>query len=317
MKNIAFLFPGQGAQIAGMAQDFYNAYPCSKAVFDTASQAVGFDMAGLCFTENDRLDKTEYTQVALLTAELAMLAAVREAGVVPSVTAGQSLGEYAALVAAGYLDIKDALRLVRERGILMQNAVPLGQGAMVAVIGLTADRVEQFCREAQGVVEVSNYNSQKQTVVSGERAAVLQVKQMAEDAHARLATELNVSIPSHSPLMKGAAGRLEELLQTVEVKQGGIPYVANVSAAYISDAAQVKPLLVRQMYSAVRWEQSIRAMQAAGVELFLEIGPGETLTKMNRKIDRSLASCNIPTVEGLNDFLQTIQTVQTEGAAGN
>lgn len=311
MKKTAFIFPGQGAQVVGMGEDFYNAYPCSKAVFDTASQITGLDMPGLCFTENEKLDQTEYTQVALLTAELAMLAAVREAGVVPAVTAGQSLGEYAALVAAGYLGVEDALRLVRQRGILMQNAVPLGQGAMVAVIGLTADRVEQFCREAQGVVEVSNYNSQKQTVVSGERAAVLRVKQMAEDAHARLATELNVSIPSHSPLMKGAAERLKELLQKVKVKQGTIPYVANVSAAYVDDGAQVKPLLVRQMYSAVRWEQSICAMQAAGVELFVEIGPGETLTKMNKKIDRGLASCNISTVDELNAFLQT------EGAAGN
>ncbi len=299
MKNIAIIFPGQGAQIAGMARDFYDNYPCSKAVFDIASQACGLDLAELCFTENDRLDKTEYTQVALLTAELAMMAAVRETGVAPAVTAGQSLGEYAALVTAGYLDLTDAVRLVRERGILMQNAVPVGKGAMVAVVGLTADAVEEFCRRADGVVEVSNYNSQKQTVVSGEREAVLQVKQMAEDAHARLAVELNVSIPSHSPLMRPAAEALQKTLAGVTLHTGSIPYVANVSAEYVTDAAAIKELLVHQMYSAVRWEQSIRAMQATGVELFLEVGPGETLTKMNKKIDRTLTARNIASVEDL------------------
>lgn len=304
MKNTAFIFPGQGAQITGMAQDFYETFPASRAVFETASRITGLDLQTLCFTENAQLDQTEYTQVALLTAELAMLAAVREQGILPSVTAGQSLGEYAALVAAGYLRMEDAFKLVRQRGILMQNAVPLGQGAMVAVIGLTADMVEDFCKKTQGVVEVSNYNSQKQTVVSGERSAVLQVKQMAEEAHARLATELKVSIPSHSPLMKPAAQQLEEVLQQVEIAQGPIPYVANANAEYVQDAGLVKPLLVQQMYSAVRWEQSIRAMQAAGVELFVEIGPGETLTKMNKKIDRSLVSCNISTLEELNAFVQ-------------
>lgn len=304
MKTTAFIFPGQGTQIAGMARDFYETVPASRAVFDTASRVTGLDMPALCFTENERLDQTEYTQVALLTAELAIWAAAKEYGQQPSVTAGQSLGEYAALVAAGYLQMEDAFRLVRERGILMQNAVPLGQGGMVAVIGLTADVVEDFCKRAQGIVEVSNYNSQKQTVVSGERAAVLQVKQMAEDANARLATELKVSIPSHSPLMKPAAQKLQTVLEQVEVLQGTVPYVANVSGEYVRDAGRVKPLLVQQMYSAVRWEQSIRAMQAAGVELFVELGPGETLTKMNKKIDRTLVSCNISNLEEWDAFVQ-------------
>ncbi len=305
MKKTAFIFPGQGAQIAGMARDFFDQFPASRAVFETASHVTGLDMQTLCFTENEKLDQTEYTQVALLTAELAILAAVRESGFYPNVTAGQSLGEYAALVAAGYLQMEDAFRLVRERGILMQNAVPLGRGAMVAIIGLTADVVEGFCQKAQGVVAVSNYNSQKQTVVSGERDAVMQVKQMAEEAKARLATELKVSIPSHSPLMKGAAAQLEELLNKVEVRQGTVPYVANANAEFIRDAGLVKPLLAQQMYSAVRWEQSVRAMQAAEVEQFIEIGPGETLTKLNKKIDRSLVSYNISTADDLASFEQT------------
>ncbi len=295
----AFIFPGQGAQAVGMAKDFYEQFPASKAVFELASDVVGFDMAELCFTENDRLNQTEYTQAALLTAELAILEAVKERGIEPSVTAGQSLGEYTALVASGYLKPQDAVKLVRSRGILMQNAVPVGKGAMVAVIGLTADMVEDFCKKADGIVEVSNYNSQKQTVVSGEREAVMQVKQMAEEANARVVKELNISIPSHSPLMKGAADELQKVLDWIEISQGNIPYVANVSAEYISDAAQVKPLLVKQMYNAVRWEQSIYAMQGDGVELFVEIGPGETLTKMNRKIDKTLNSLNIATVADL------------------
>ena len=186
----------------------------------------------------------------------------------------------------------------------MQNAVPLGTGAMVAVIGLTVDQVEAFCRKAQGVVAVSNYNSPKQTVVSGERDAVMQVKRMAEEARARLATELKVSIPSHSPLMYNAAQQLDSALQHIAVQEGIIPYVANATAEYVQDPQKVKPLLVQQMYSAVRWEQSVRMMQADGVERFVEIGPGQTLTKLNAKIDRNLISYSVSTIEDLERLLQ-------------
>lgn len=299
MAKTAWIFPGQGAQIAGMGKDFYEQFACSREVFDLASQATGLDMPQLCFSDDPRLNQTEYTQAALLTTELAMMAAVKERSQKADVTAGQSLGEYAALVAAGYLDAYDAISLVRKRGILMQNAVPLGQGAMVAIVGLTADQVEALCRDVDGVVEISNFNSQKQTVVSGEREAVMRVKQMAEQAHARLAVELSVSIPSHSPLMRGAAQELARTLEGITVRQGSAPVVANATAQFVTEAALVKPLLVRQMYSPVRWEQSIRAMQAAGVELFVELGPGETLTKLNKKIDKTLVSINISTVEDL------------------
>ena len=299
----AFIFPGQGTQIVGMARDFYEQFPASKAIFDLSSETVGFDMADLCFTENDRIDQTEYTQVALLTAELAIMEAVKEQGITPNVAAGQSLGEYTALVAAGFMKPQDAIKTVRTRGILMQNAVTNGKGAMVAIVGLTSDLVDAYCKKATGIVEISNYNSEKQLVVSGEHESVMQVKQMAEEGGARLAVELKISIPSHSPLMKDAAAELGAVLDKVEILQGNIPYVANVNAEYVSDSFKVKDLLVSQMYKAVRWEQSIYTMRDDNVELFVEIGPGETLSKLNKKIDRSLNSINISVVEDLGKLV--------------
>lgn len=298
MAKIGFIFPGQGAQKNGMSRDFYEQLPECRAIMDMASEATGLDLKKICFDADERLDQTEYTQVALLTAELMVLEAVKQR-VHADLLAGQSLGEYAALVASGSLSAQDAVKIVRQRGILMQNAVPLGEGAMVAIVGLNAEQIEAMCRETDGEVQVSNYNTAKQSVVSGRRDAVMRVKQMAEEAGARLATELKVSIPSHSQLMRPAAEKLEPVLQQAAFQPIQIPYIANATAEVVTDEKRIASLLAEQLYSAVRWEQSIMKMKEAGIECLIEIGPGETLTKMNKKIDKTIQAISISSVEDL------------------
>ena len=298
MARIGFIFPGQGAQKNGMSRDFYEQLPECRAIMDMASEATGLDLKKICFDADERLDQTEYTQVALLTAELMVLEAVKQR-VHADLLAGQSLGEYAALVASGSMSAQDAVKIVRQRGILMQNAVPLGEGAMVAIVGLNAEQIEAMCRETGGEVQVSNYNTAKQSVVSGRRDAVMCVKRMAEEAGARLATELKVSIPSHSQLMRPAAEKLEPVLQQTAFQPIQIPYIANATAEVVTDEKRIASLLVEQLYSAVRLEQSIMRMKEAGIECLIEIGPGETLTKMNKKIDKTIRAISISSVEDL------------------
>ena len=298
MARIGFIFPGQGAQKNGMSRDFYEQLPECRAIMDMASEATGLDLKKICFDADERLDQTEYTQVALLTAELMVLEAVKQR-VHADLLAGQSLGEYAALGASGSMSAQDAVKIVRQRGILMQNAVPLGEGAMVAIVGLNAEQIEAMCRETGGEVQVSNYNTAKQSVVSGRRDAVMCVKRMAEEAGARLATELKVSIPSHSQLMRPAAEKLEPVLQQTAFQPIQIPYIANATAEVVTDEKRIASLLVEQLYSAVRWEQSIMRMKEAGIECLIEIGPGETLTKMNKKIDKTIRAISISSVEDL------------------
>lgn len=298
MAKIGFIFPGQGAQKNGMSRDFYEQLPECRAIMDMASEVTGLDLKKICFDADERLDQTEYTQVALLTAELMVLEAVKQR-VHADLLAGQSLGEYAALVASGSLSAQDAVKIVRQRGILMQNAVPLGEGAMVAIVGLNAEQIEAMCRETDGEVQVSNYNTAKQSVVSGRRHAVMRVKQMAEEAGARLATELKVSIPSHSQLMRPAAEKLEPVLQQAAFQPIQIPYIANATAEMVTDEKRIASLLAEQLYSAVRWEQSIMKMKEAGIECLIEIGPGEALTKMNKKIDKTIQAISISSVEDL------------------
>lgn len=275
MGKIAYIFPGQGAQKAGMGKDFYENCALSREIYEKSSQLLGFSMEELCFEENDRLDITEYTQAALVTTSVAMLAQIEEMGYTPDVTAGLSLGEYCALVSCKAMTFEDAVKVVRQRGILMQEAVPLGQGAMAAVLGMTAEQIDQVVDPIDGV-EVANYNCPGQIVISGKTDAVQTACQALKEAGAKRTVPLKVSGPFHSSMLAGAGKKLGEVLEPVVLTEHSIPYVTNVTASYVEGTEEIKDLLVRQVSSSVRWQQSVENMIAAGVDRFVEIGPGKT-----------------------------------------
>lgn len=294
----AFIFPGQGAQKIGMGKDFYETFEVSKAVYDQASSWLGMDVCELCFEENDRLDITRYTQVGLLTTELAILKAVEEKGIRPVVTAGLSLGEYAAITAAGKISLEDALRVIDKRGLYMQEAVPVG-GAMSAVIGLDMEVIRKVCEETEGIVEVANDNCPGQTVISGEAEAVASAGEALKAAGARMVTPLKVSGPFHSSMLKGAGDRLKPELEKVQWVNSDIPYVSNTTAELVEDKDKILPLLVRQVSESVRWQEDVKVMTDMGVDTFIEIGPGKTLAGFMKRIDRKIKCINIETVKDM------------------
>ncbi len=305
MGKRAFVFPGQGAQYIGMGKDFYEQILVSRKMFDLASEAAGLDVAALCFEENERINITEYTQIAMLAMEVAVLKAVEEKGYMPDVTAGLSLGEYGALVAAGAMGEEDAFRVVRKRGIYMQEAVPKG-GAMTAVLGLGADIIEKVCEETDGIVSIANYNCPGQIVITGQAEAVASAAQTLAEAGTKRCIPLNVSGPFHSSMLKEAGERLGRVLEETEIHDIHIPYLANVTADYVMDKGQVKPLLMQQIASPVRWQQSVEKMIADGVDSFVEIGPGKTLSGFIRKINRNIKVLNIEKVEDLEKLCNVI-----------
>lgn len=305
MGKIAYIFPGQGAQKAGMGKDFYENCALSREIYEKSSQLLGFSMEELCFEENDRLDITEYTQAALVTTSVAMLAQIEEMGHTPDVTAGLSLGEYCALVSCKAMTFEDAVKVVRQRGILMQEAVPLGQGAMAAVLGMTAEQIDQVVDPIDGV-EVANYNCPGQIVISGKTVAVQTACQALKEAGAKRTVPLKVSGPFHSSMLAGAGKKLGEVLEPVVLTEHSIPYVTNVTASYVEGTEEIKDLLVRQVSSSVRWQQSVENMIAAGVDRFVEIGPGKTLASFVKKISREVSVYNVNTwesLEGLKEYL--------------
>lgn len=298
MGKIAFMFPGQGAQYVGMAKDFYDQIPVCKEMFELAGKASELDVAALCFEENEQINITEYTQIAMLAAEVAMLKAVEARGVKPDVTGGLSLGEYGALVASGVMSPEDVFKVVRKRGIYMQEAVPNG-GAMVAVLGLDTAVIEKICEETPGMVTIANYNCPGQIVITGEEAAAQAAVEKLTAAGAKRCVTLNVSGPFHSPLLVGAGEKLAGELEGVEIHDIAIPYIANVTADYVKDKADVKPLLQKQVSSSVKWQQTVERMIADGVDTFVEIGPGKTLSGFMRKINKEMKVINIEKVEDL------------------
>ena len=305
MGKIAYIFPGQGAQKAGMGKDFYENCALSREIYEKSSQLLGFSMEELCFEENDRLDITEYTQAALVTTSVAMLAQIEEMGYTPDVTAGLSLGEYCALVSCKAMTFEDAVKVVRQRGILMQEAVPVGQGAMAAVLGMTAEQIDQVVDPIDGV-EVANYNCPGQIVISGKTDAVQTACQALKEAGAKRTVPLKVSGPFHSSMLAGAGKKLGEVLEPVVLTEHSIPYVTNVTASYVEGTEEIKDLLVRQVSSSVRWQQSVENMIAAGVDRFVEIGPGKTLASFVKKISREVSVYNVNTwesLEGLKEYL--------------
>lgn len=287
MGKIAFVFPGQGAQKVGMGKEFYENSPIAKEIFDKASEAVGLDLKALCFEENEDINITEFTQVALLTTSVAIMEVLRDKGIHPDVAAGLSLGEYCALVAADSMNYIDAAKAVRKRGIFMQEEVPTGVGGMAAVMGLDAAQIEEAIRGIDEV-QVANYNCPGQIVISGKKEAVEEGAEKCKEAGAKRTVMLNVSGPFHSDLLKGAGTKLQAVLDEIEIKTPEIPYVANATAEYVTEQAEILPLLVKQVSTSVRWQQSVERMAADGVDTFIELGPGRTLAGFNKKIGKAI-----------------------------
>lgn len=310
MSNIAFVFPGQGSQYVGMGKDIYENYEEAKAVFDEASDLLGYDMAKLCFEgPEESLNLTENTQPALLTASIAILRTAEKHGLRADYAAGLSLGEYTSLVYSGALEFGDAVKLVKKRGRFMQEAVPQGKGKMAAILGLDEEMIYEVCRKAQvkGVVEPSNFNCPGQIVIGGETSAVEFACEVAQENGALRTVMLPMSTPSHTPLLKPAAEKLEEELKNIAVHECSVPVLSNVTAKGYGDKESIKPMLVRQIISPVLWQKTVINLINAGVDTFIEIGPGKTLCSFVRKIERSAKTLNIEDTASLKKTIEALK----------
>ncbi|AEE96245.1 ACP S-malonyltransferase [Mahella australiensis] len=310
MGKIAFIFPGQGAQYAGMGQQLALRYAEVSEIFKAASETLGYDMAKLCFEGPDEvLKQTEITQPSIFTVSMACAKALEINGVVPDMAAGLSLGEYGALTVANAIDFADAVKLLRQRGRFMQEAVPIGQGAMAAIIGLDKETVEQVCKEASkyGVVEPANYNCPGQIVISGQTVAVQKASEMAKEKGAKRAIMLEVSAPFHCSLLKSAGDRLAEVLESVSINKPAIPVIANVTAEEVSSPEDIRQLLIEQVSSPVRWEESVRRMMAMGADTFIEVGPGKALSGFVKKISKDVKVMNVEDIQSLESAISQLE----------
>ncbi|MGI5948105.1 MAG: ACP S-malonyltransferase [Lachnospiraceae bacterium] len=305
MSRTAFIFPGQGAQVCGMGKDFYEKTETGRQIYDQATRLLGFSMPELCFEKNDRLDITEYTQAALVTTSIAMMKVLEEAGIRPDVTAGLSLGEYAALTAAEVMSADGAITAVRQRGILMQQEVPAGIGSMAAILALDAQTIETVLSSMEDVW-IANYNCPGQIVISGRKEAVEEACVKLKEAGAKRTVVLNVSGPFHSKMLEGAGKKLGQVLDAIEIRKPVIPYVANVTAEYVTEADPIKRLLMEQVSSSVRWQQSVETMLKDGVDTFIEIGPGRTLAGFVKKISRDVKILNVGTLEDIEKTVEAL-----------
>lgn len=309
MSKIAFIFPGQGAQKTGMGKDFYEQSQRAAEIYDAASkrlkEEMEIDIRTLCFDENDKLDQTAYTQAALVTTCLAMARTLEEKGVRADVTAGLSLGEYCAIAVAGGMSDLDAVWAVRKRGVLMEEAVPTGVGAMAAVLGLSAEQIEKATEEIKGVT-VANYNCPGQVVITGETDSVDAAKEKLLECGAKRVLPLNVSGPFHSPMLKEAGEKLSEVLDQIHFHELELPYVTNVTAEPITDICKTKELLKEQVAASVRWQQSMERMIEDGVDTFIEIGPGRTLAGFLKKINRTVTVMNISCIEDVDKVASAV-----------
>lgn len=305
MSKIAFIFPGQGSQYVGMGKDFYDSYEEVRELFRLANEVTGLNLEEICFTENEKLNRTEYTQIAMLLVEMSILKVVRRLGVTADMSAGLSLGEYGALAAADVLSDRDLLDLIRKRGIYMQNAYPTG-GGMCAILGLDTELVEKACEETDGYVRIANYNCPGQLIITGEKAPVTNAAKKCSELGAKKTVELNVSGPFHSSLLKDAADKLAEELKNVSINNPGIPYVCNVDATEVTNNENIAKLLSDQVISPVKWEQSFKFMLDKGIDTFIEMGPGKTLSGFAKRIDRAAKVISIQTVEDLEKLSEVL-----------
>lgn len=309
MGKLAFIFSGQGAQYIGMGKSIAETYASADAIFEQASDALGYDVKQLVFaSDEETLKITENTQPAIVTVSVACMQPLLEKGIKPDAAAGLSLGEYSAHVAAGTMYFKDAAALVRKRGKYMQEAVPLGVGTMAAIIGLDAGNVVECCHTAssEGVVEPANFNCPGQIVIAGEIKAVEKAMELCKAKGAKRALQLQVSAPFHCSLLKPAGEKLKAELDKVELHDMNIPVVANVSADYVTDKSAVKDLLVRQVSNPVRWEASVENMIAGGVDTFVEIGPGKVLSGFVKKINKEVRVFNVEDLDSLNNTIKEL-----------
>lgn len=313
MSKLAFVFPGQGAQKVGMGKDFYDNYDVAKKMFKEADEALGYSIMKMCFEgPEEDLKLTANTQPAILTISCIANEILKENGIQPEITGGHSLGEYSALVAAGVLKFQDAVALVHKRGAYMQEAVPVGEGGMAAIIGVDRDKIVEVCQQAsaESPVQAVNFNCPGQIVIAGATKGVELAVEELKAAGAKKAVILPVSAPFHSTLMKPAAEKLAVELDKVTISDAKIPVVANVSAEILTKANDIKASLVAQAASPVLWEDCVARMKEFGADVLLEAGPGKTLCGFNRRIDKTIKSLNVEDVASLEKSLDYFKEVR-------